>query len=62
MQNVIEGPTRPAGNDLRPDFLGHRIAWIQETPVWAGLGLDPFEVFDLAPAVLVVKTVVVQGL
>lgn len=62
MQNIIERPTRPAGNDLRPDLLRHRSAWIQETPVWAGLGLDPFEVFDLAPAVLVVDAVVVQGL
>lgn len=62
MKNIIERPTRPAGNDLRPDLLGHRIAGIQQAPVRAGLGLDPFKIFNLAPAVFVVDAVVVQGL
>lgn len=62
MQNILKRPTRPAGNDFRPDFLGNCIARIQETPVGAGLWFDPFEVLHLTPTILVVEAVMVQGL
>lgn len=35
---------------------------IEQTPVWARLRLNPFEVLDLAPTVFMVGAVVVQGL
>lgn len=62
VQNIIKRPTRPAGYDLSPNFLWDSVTWIEQTPIWAGLGLDPFEVLDLAPSVLMVETVVVQSL
>ena len=62
MQDIIERPTRPAGNDLRPDLLGNSIAWIQETPIGTGLRLDPLKIFDLAPAIFVVGAVMVESL
>lgn len=62
MQNIIERPTRPAGNDLRPDLLGNCVASIEETPIGTGLRLDPFEILDLAPAILMVGAVMVESL
>lgn len=62
MQDIVERPSRPAGNDLGPDFLRYRIARIQETPVRTGLGFDPFKILNLIPAVLVIGAVMVQGL
>ena len=61
-QDIIQRPARPARNNLRPYFLRNGILGIQQAPVRTGLGLDPLEVFDLTPAVLVIWAVVVQGL
>lgn len=62
MQNIVERPARPAGNDLRPDLLWDCITWIQQTPVGTRFWLDPLKIFNLAPAILMVGTVMVQGL
>lgn len=62
MQDILERPTRPAGHDLRPDFFRNGVVRTQQTPVRARLGLDPLEVLDLAPAVFVIGTIVIQSL
>lgn len=62
MQNIIERPARPAGNDLCPDLLRNCIAWIQKTPIGTRFGLDPLEIFNLAPAIFVVGAVMVESL
>lgn len=62
MQNILKRPTWPAGNNFRPNFLRNCIARIQETPIGAGLRFDPFEILHLAPAVFVIKAIVVQCL
>lgn len=62
MKDILKRPSRPAGNNLRPHFLGNSIAWVQKTPVRARLRLDPLEVFDLAPAVFVIWAIMIKGL
>lgn len=62
MQDVLKRPTRPAGNNFGPDFLRNCIARIQETPIGAGLRFDPFEILHLAPAIFVIKAIMVQCL
>lgn len=62
MQNIIERPPGPAGNNLRPYLLWNCVTGIQKAPIGAGLRLDPLEVLNLTPAVFVVETIMVQGL
>jgi hypothetical protein len=61
-QNLFTRPTWSTGDNLRPDLLGHTVVLAKQTPVRTRLWLDPFEVFDEAPAVVGVEAVVVEGL
>ena len=62
MQNIIQRPPGPARDNLRPYLFRNGIVGIQKAPVWTGLRFDPLEIFNLTPAVFMVRTVVVQGL
>lgn len=62
MQDILKRPSRPAGDNLCPDLFGDGIVGIEQTPVRTRFRFDPFEIFDLAPTVFVVGTVMIQGL
>jgi hypothetical protein len=61
-KNILQRPTRSTGDHLSPDFLRDAGTRIENAPVGAGLGFDPFEIFDLVPVVGGIGLVLLEGL
>lgn len=52
LEYVVDAPSRPAGHDLAPGLLRNPFGRRQDAPVRARLGLEPLEVVNLVPHVL----------
>lgn len=61
-QNILQRPARTPRDYLRPNLLGNGVFLSQKRPIRTRVGLDPFEVLDLAPAVFVIFADVVESL